>query len=223
MHQQIADRPRRTRRGPSVGSNNFGSSHPDSVSTRLWPSRLAPHRQRAEGVAGDASGAWTAASEPWNPRGKEEFSETSSHTLRARALGRACRAGEPTRSRWENKIFYLKRHGTLTNEDDLLRWSALVCTLRCIGQRYLLQVRSLTPLSPARCTDSGTLPRSLRGTLCRVGSWRPCSRDGFSCEVHEGRSCLMVRVRRRRTFQLRRVPLPQRSLQRPGINMDLDD
>ena len=102
----------------------------------------------------------------WNPRGKEEFSETSSHTLRARALGRACRAGEPTRSRWENKIFYLKRHGTLTNEDDLLRWSALVCTLRCIGQRYLLQVRSLTPLSPARCTDSGTLPRSLRGTLC---------------------------------------------------------
>ena len=23
------------------------------------------------------------------------------------------------RSRWENKIFYLKRHGTLTNEDDL--------------------------------------------------------------------------------------------------------
>ena len=74
--------------------------------------------------------------------------------------------GEPTRSRWENKIFYLKRHGTLTNEDDLLRWSALVCTLRCIGQRYLLQVRSLTPLSPAKCTDSGTLPRSLRGTLC---------------------------------------------------------
>ena len=103
----------------------------------------------------------------WNPRGKEEFSETSSHTLRARALGRACRAGEPTRSRWENKIFYLKRHGTLTNEDDLLRWSALVCTLRCIGQRYLLQVRSLTPLlSPARCTDSGTLPRSYSSTLC---------------------------------------------------------
>ena len=25
----------------------------------------------------------------------------------------------PERSRWENKIFYLKRHGTLTNEDDL--------------------------------------------------------------------------------------------------------
>ena len=25
----------------------------------------------------------------------------------------------PERSRWENKMFYLKRHGTLTNEDDL--------------------------------------------------------------------------------------------------------
>ena len=25
----------------------------------------------------------------------------------------------PERSKWENKIFYLKRHGTLTNEDDL--------------------------------------------------------------------------------------------------------
>ena len=25
----------------------------------------------------------------------------------------------PERSRWENKMFYLKRHGTLTNEADL--------------------------------------------------------------------------------------------------------
>ena len=52
----------------------------------------------------------------WNPRGKEEFSETSSHTLRARALGRACRAGEPMLI----KVVYGGKHVLL--QTSIMAW-----------------------------------------------------------------------------------------------------